>query len=290
MSKSSNKSLRYDPLNDYLFFKIFGEKGDEVQLLGFLNAVLGKTGSDKFTSVKILENKNFTPENIGKKSVTFDVRAVLQGSTKVNVEVQLRNKHNMDKRSLFHWSKEFANSLNKGQDYSELPKVLAINIVDFDYLQTTGFHSCFHLRDDDEKDVILTEVLEIHFINMVRYRKLKRKDIYNDPLCRWLAWLNRNSPPEVLSEVIKMDTSILTADELLAYIAGDEDVIHAYDMRFKAMCDRTSELNYARSKGRKDERQTIARNLLSEGSTPEFIQKITGLNLENIQKLSATRN
>jgi hypothetical protein len=29
---------RLNPLNDFLFYKIMGEKGDEVQLLGFLNA------------------------------------------------------------------------------------------------------------------------------------------------------------------------------------------------------------------------------------------------------------
>jgi len=44
---------RHNPLNDYLFYKIMGEKGDEVQLLGFINAVLGKTGDDRFTSVEI---------------------------------------------------------------------------------------------------------------------------------------------------------------------------------------------------------------------------------------------
>jgi len=33
------------------------------------------------------------------------------------------------------------------------------------------------------------------------------------------------------------------------------------------------------------EKLTIARNLLSENSTPEFIQKITGLSLEEINKL-----
>jgi hypothetical protein len=31
---------RYNLLNDYLFLKVMGEKGDEVQLLAFLNAVL----------------------------------------------------------------------------------------------------------------------------------------------------------------------------------------------------------------------------------------------------------
>ena len=44
---------KFDPLNDYLFIKVMGEKGDEVQLLGFLNAVLGRTGKDRFNSVEI---------------------------------------------------------------------------------------------------------------------------------------------------------------------------------------------------------------------------------------------
>ena len=37
------------------------------------------------------------------------------------------------------------------------------------------------------------------------------------------------------------------------------------------------------------EKRTIACNLLSEGSTPEFIQKITGLDMETIKGLALTR-
>jgi predicted transposase/invertase (TIGR01784 family) len=92
----------YTPLNDFLFYKVMGEKGDEVQLLGFINAVLHRTGENRFNSVEILENKTFTPEVIGDKSSTLDVRAVLQDSTRTNIEVQVRNQHNMGRRSLFY--------------------------------------------------------------------------------------------------------------------------------------------------------------------------------------------
>jgi len=37
--------------------------------------------------------------------------------------------------------------------------------------------------------------------------------------------------------------------------------------------------------GRKEEKLAIARNLLAEGSTPEFVCKITGLPTEEIEKL-----
>jgi len=37
--------------------------------------------------------------------------------------------------------------------------------------------------------------------------------------------------------------------------------------------------------GRETATEEIARNLLAEGSTPDFIQKITGLDIETIQNL-----
>jgi predicted transposase/invertase (TIGR01784 family) len=271
------RSSLYDPLNDFLFYKIFGEKGDEVQLLGFLNAVLGKTGDDKFTSVTILEDKTLTAEFLGDKTSVLDVKAILQGKTKVNVEVQISNERNMEKRSLFYWSKEFTKDLKKGQDYSELPSVLAVNIVDFDYLETSDFHSCFHLRDDKERDIILTDALEIHFINMVRYRKMKGKDRLNDPLCRWLAWLDKNSKPEVLEEVVKMDTSILSADNKFSFVIEEEEEKAAYARREKAMYDEGS-----RTTGTI---RRIARKLKARGLPLEEIAEDTGLSREEIEKL-----
>jgi predicted transposase/invertase (TIGR01784 family) len=60
----------------------------------------------------------------------------------------------MDKRSLFYWSREYAKGLNAGQDYDELPNVIAINIVNFDFLDCGNYHSCFHLWEDTEKSFI----------------------------------------------------------------------------------------------------------------------------------------
>jgi hypothetical protein len=51
---------RLNPLNDFLFFKVMGEKGDEEQLLGLLNAVLGTSGKNRLVSVEILGNRTFT--------------------------------------------------------------------------------------------------------------------------------------------------------------------------------------------------------------------------------------
>jgi predicted transposase/invertase (TIGR01784 family) len=297
---SETPPRRLNPLNDYLFYKVFGEKGDEVQLLGFLNAVLGRTGDDRFTAVEILEDKTFTPEAIGDKSVTFDIRAVLQGSTRVNVEVQLRNRYNMNKRSLYYWSREYMKSIKSGDNYRKLPNVITINIVNFNFPRSQNFHTCFHLKEDSEPDIILTNSLEIHFINMVQYRKLKERNdrsICNESLVRWLTWFNEKSPPELLAEVTQMDSAIQVADERMVYLSGDEDAIRAYEVRFKAMCDWRTAQDYATEKGikkgikkghaegRDEKALEIAREMKVAGLSIAEIERFTGLLPATIEQL-----
>ena len=258
---------KYDPLNNFLFYKIFGEEGDEIQLLGFINAVLGKTRDNKFVSVEILENKSFMAEIMGGKSCILDVRAKMPNGAMVNVEVQLRDKQNMDRRSLFYLSKEYVRELDEGGDYIKLPDVIAINIVNYDFPQTRNFHSSFHLREDTEHEIILTNALEIHFINMVKYRK-QGKGKLDNPLCRWLAWFDKGSPPKLLEEVVKMDAAIQTAEERFAHIIRDKDELLAYDRYVLAQCDRTAELNFALKKGR-----TEVLELLDQGLSIEEIKQ-----------------
>jgi len=285
-NNSFESSQRLNPLNDYLFYKVMGEKGDEKQLLGFLNAVLvGDTehsGKEPIKSVEILENKAFVADIISGKSCILDVRAILADGSKVNIEVQLRNEHNMDRRSLFHWSKMYSESLNKGQDYKELPNVIAINIVDFDFPKEGSVHTCFHLREDSNPMQILTEALEIHFINMVKWRKQAGKDIAKNPLHRWLAWFDTKSPPELVKEVATMDSAIMAANERQEYLTQDWQERDLERRRFLAELDYNTGIRYAREEGKEE----VARNALAENLPIDVIQKITGLDMETIQKLS----
>ena len=291
-------SQRFNPLFDFLFFKIFGEKGDEKQLIGFLNAVLwrtgGRSGKELIKDVEIQENKSFIKNIIDGKSCILDILAILEDGTKVNIEVQLSNKYNMERRSMFYSSKILLEGFKEGQDYRELPNVIAINIVDFDFPVHGGVHTCFRLREDTDPTNILTPALEIHFINMVKWRKQTERDIVNDPLHRWLIWLDETSPVEMVEEVVNMDNAIMAANERQDFLLQDDDERRNYWSLRMAEHDRISNLNGARregeeigeERGEKRTRHEIARNLLAENSSPEFVQKITGLSLEEIATIS----
>ncbi|MCL2765751.1 MAG: Rpn family recombination-promoting nuclease/putative transposase, partial [Treponema sp.] len=90
---------RLNPLNDFLFLKLMGEEGNEIQCLAFLNAVLGSKSKNPIKLIKILENKTFTAEVIGEKTSILDVRVETDKGEKINIEVQLKDFHNMARRT-----------------------------------------------------------------------------------------------------------------------------------------------------------------------------------------------
>ena len=63
------------PLNDFIFKKIFGEKGNEDILIAFINAVLKRTKKEQIVEVEIIDNKQLTKELILDKTGIIDVRA-----------------------------------------------------------------------------------------------------------------------------------------------------------------------------------------------------------------------
>ncbi|MDR3174376.1 MAG: Rpn family recombination-promoting nuclease/putative transposase [Treponema sp.] len=279
------KKERLNPLNDFIFLKIMGEKGDEEQLLAFLNAVLGRNGTDAIVSVEILENRTLNAEVIGDKTSILDVRALTAAGQRVNVEVQLRNLGNMDRRSLFYWSLEFSRSMESGQDYRNAPDVIAINIVNYEFIaEVPSFHLSFHIWEDTHR-VLLTEALEIHFIDMVKFRRARERDLRKDPLQRWLTWFDKESPEKLVEEVIKMDRAIQKAEEKMAYISQDKEALRAYQMREMALSDWTSGLNHAREEGIREGMREIARNLKAIGDPLDKIARVTGLDIETIREL-----
>ena len=268
-------------MNDYLFLKLMGEEGEEVQCLAFLNAILGSKNKKPVKLIKILENKTFTAEIIGEKTSILDVRAETDNGEKINIEVQLKDLNNMEKRTLFYWGQEFTKGISRGDDYIDLPKVITINIVNFDNIKLEDFHTCFHLWEDNHKDYILTDAMEIHFINMIKFKKLKSGDMVNNPLERWLTFLDKDTPEEVLEEVINMDTAIGKANDRLNFVSQDKEFLRAYHLREMALSDWTTGINTAIEKEKKE----IARNLLNMKLSKEQIQEATGLDIETIESL-----
>ena len=205
---------RLKPLNDFIFGKTFGEKGDEEQLLSLLNAILAKPKHKTLVRIEIAEHRTFTAE--------------------VSVD---------------------------------------------------DFHTVFHLWQDSHKDCLLTDALEIHFIDVKKFNALPKKDIKNDSLHRWLTFFDQSISDDLLKGLIDMDAAIYKANEKMIFLANDKEVLRLYNMREMAQIDYNSGMKKARDEGKAEAKTETARNLLEMNMTHEQIAKATGLTPEEINSL-----
>jgi predicted transposase/invertase (TIGR01784 family) len=175
----------------------------------------------------------------------------------------------------------------------------AINILDAELLPLNEVHANFHLWEDRHKDYLLTDILEIHFIDMVKFRRLKKKDIEHNLLHRWLTFFDKNTSDKTIQKIIEMDTSIGKAHKKIISVAQDSDMLREYEMRERARYDYTSGINNATRKGiaigeqrgEQRVRQAQVKYILKssqKGLSVEEIAEITDLPVEEVNKIFNT--
>ena len=285
---------------DYAFKRVFGRNGNEGILKDFLESILD------------IEIKNITiqnpeiPKNMRDSKIgILDVRAEINGKEIIEVEMQVQNQYNMDKRSSTYITKIYSDQLKEGDSYVEVKKVAVINILNFNYYERNSYHSVARMKFENSKEnekvdmgYILeeqyaTEDLEMHFIELPKFRK-KNPDI-SSKLDQWL-WLICGEEEKIKmakneNEKIKEAKSEL---EKLEMSAEDREL---YELRLKAIRD---EINIRESgytdgmrdgmkdgeeKGKKQKSIEIAKNMLKKQIPLELIEELTGISQSEIEKI-----
>jgi len=262
-----------------------GEDESKENLIAFLNAVLDIEDRKKLVSIEIIDNKELKKEMIYDKTGRLDVRAKTADGMQLDIEVQLTNQHNMDKRTMFYWGKLFLEGIQKGDDYINLSKVITINILDFDYLDIEKFHSKYHLWEDDEENYLLSDLIEIHFIEMPKFRGFAEKDLKGNALHRWLKFFDKMLSEEELKELIEMDSAIKRAEKKLEYLSSNKEAIELYQAREDALHERANMISSAKAEGQVEKAVQVAKNMLASGLDIETISSFTEMPVEELKKL-----
>ena len=283
------------PKVDFVFKKIFGNEKHPNILISFLNAVIKPT--DLIKSVQI-KNTDIEKEHIEDKYSRLDIKAITNNGEQINIEIQVKNEYNMIKRSLYYWSKMYEGQLTKGQDYDTLSRTICINILDFKYLKNDNFHNCYRLKEKNTNEE-LTDVMELHFIEIPKLRKLENSEDISDMLEAWITFIE--SPTSELIDKLEMSSDeIKEAKEELLRLSGNDKERERYEKRFESLLEQNSLLANAERKGlqkglqkgiekgkkegAKQEKILIAKNLL-DVLDDETISNKTGLSLKEIKEL-----
>lgn len=273
------------PLNDFIFKKVFGEKGNEDILISFINAVLKRTNKEPIIEIEIIDNKHLTKEVINDKTGIIDVRARTAKGENVDIEVQLTDQGNMDKRTLFYWGKMYLENIKQGEDYTSLEKVITINILDFDYLKTESYQSSFHLWEDIEKDYMLTDMVEIHFLELPKFRRKKNKNYRDNAIERWLAFLEKDIPEATLKELMDLEPAIEKAERRIEYLSSDEETMNTYWERERSLHERANMINSAEERGDLKRAKVAIKNMLEKGMDKDIIAEILEVDMSLVEEV-----
>lgn len=266
------------PKMDFVFKKIFGNEKHPNILISFLNAVLNP--SDPIKSVT-LQDTTIDKEYLTDKYSRLDVWATTDKGEHINIEIQLDNKYNMIKRSLYYWSKLYEGQLESGNDYQKLARTICINLIDFNLLNHDKFHSVYRLKDCETHEE-LTDIIELHFIELKKMKHVKHADEVKSKLEAWLHFINQPDS-EVVRELEAVESEIKSAKAELIRLSGNKVERELFEKRRQAMLDEASALAFAEEKGAKKEKLEIAKNLIQKGLDNGFIVETTGLSLEEVE-------
>lgn len=198
--------------------------------------------------ITIIEKLELEKNHIEEKLGIIDIQAKTEKEEVINIEVQLCNEYNIDKRTLFYWSKLYSSSIKKGQDYQELPKVITINILNFNYYDEKWVHLFFTPTADVDSNLKMNE-LEVHFIQLPAFRKKHEKNFKTHDLERWLTFLTYSVDEEELEEIVSMDKNISKVYDEIKHLLSDEEVLAVAEAREKQFLDYNSAINSATRRG-----------------------------------------
>ena len=275
--------MTINPMIDFAFKFIFGSEENKDILIDFLNATI--KNEQTIEDLTILNPFNLK-NHVDDKLSILDVKARLENGNYVNVEVQLVNQKDMKNRTLYYWSRMYAEQLQEGEKYYKLEKTITINIMNFVLLEETKkYHTTYHLKEDEE-GFQLTDLMEIHMIEVPKIINSEQK--LDDKLVDWLLFLE--DPDNKNMEVLTMkNPKIKKAMSVLEFINSDREARELYEAREKDLRDRLGQIAFAREEGREEGRTELLWHQIKK-KYPEldnrYYDKIKELNSKQIEDLS----
>jgi predicted transposase/invertase (TIGR01784 family) len=270
-----------DIKNDVAFRKIFGNKKKTICLISFLNAVLGLEGSNRVVKVTLID-PYLVPRIKGEKASIIDVRATDMRGRQFIIEMQVADKKGFVKRVQYYTAKDYSLQLLKGEDYVLLNPTYFIGILNFPFGNNTSYYTR-HLTTDQETGEHLLADMQYAFIQLTKFKK-KEKDLVT-MVDKWTYFLKNAQKLKLVPENTD-DEGLKEAYEEAEMFNWPKEILMSYTIASMREQDARGELEKAKDDGREEGIKNVARNSLIEGASVLFVSKITGLSVDEVQKIA----
>lgn len=283
----ANTYIRFD----WAMKRLLRNKANFGVLEGLLTTLLKET----ITIQKLLESESNQEDEFDKYN-RVDILAEDSKGELILIEVQNNNEYAYFQRMLFGTSKLVTEYINRGEGYDKVRKVYSVNIVYFALGsgKDTVYHGKTEFRGIHDGDILeLTpfqkQTFKVDSVSQLypEFYILKVNDfnqVAKSPLEEWIYYLNTGDIPDTATapglhearERLKLDR--MTKTELDAYYRHLDNVVI---LRSNIYTEREE----GRWEGREEERMANARKMKMKGLNNQLISDITGLTIDEIDKL-----
>lgn len=274
------------PKSDFVFKLLFGSDTPQSKelLLQFLNDVFNVPVSYSLVAIQLL-NPHFDKRHLQDKQIILDIHARIPSEGYINIEMQLANQYNIDKRSLYYSSKIISNQVQTSKKYKSLRKTTTINLLHFNYFPHSQYHHIYHLTEK-KTGTPYTDLLQLHFIEMKKFENQWHSGMIDkqDRLAKWLRFITNEDDSQW--GVIAQEHPIMTkAVNQLKEISENSMNRWYYEMRQKAIMDIDSMIEGAREEGEAKGKMEVVMKMLRKGVAIDIIAEFTGLTKGEILEL-----
>jgi predicted transposase/invertase (TIGR01784 family) len=288
------------PRIDIAFKKIFGVEENKDLLISLINSIVSK--EDQVVEVTLLNPYNAKNFRQDKLSI-LDVKAKGADGKRYNIEIQISDEADYDKRALYYWAKLYTEQLKVAEDYSTLSKAIGIHILNFTSIPNVDrYHNVFHITEK-ETGLLYFKDLELHTIELKKFSKDSHAELADivamvkNSLDMWVAFLTRHDllnkerlPSELDDPALKKALNVL---DVMNFAPEERE---AYEERLKWLRMETSALKkwfedgeqIGIAKGEKklaEEKKNIALKILAKGMSIQDASELTGLSEDEIKSL-----
>lgn len=253
--------------------------GNEEITKGLLNSIMDTEIKEVKLECKETLDKDIYSDKVG----ILDIKAKLNDEMWCDIELQVIDERNIEKRMLFYWSKMYNTQLKSGENYRLLKKTVVILIADYELKQLQEIRSPltkWEIREKDNSEIVLTKDLEFYILEMPKVTKYNG---LNKTLINWVKFIKN---PEVLTmEDYEENESLKKAkDALDDFNEEDEEDLMAAK-RIMAIADKMAIEEAGFDKGMETKKIEITKKMLKKSMDINEISEITGLSIEEIEKL-----
>ena len=272
--------------NDIIFTAFFARKGNEEFLIDFLQSIL----KIEIKKIKIREEVNLEKLSVGEKGGRLDIQAELNEGTIVNIEMQMKNLHNIENRTTLYGAKVLAREEARGKNYNDIKNVIMINILNYELTEFEEYVSETVVVLDKHREYEIIKGMKWYFIELPKFRKAHPN--MDEKLNQWLAFIDDNDRGKIkMAE--KKNKTLEKARKEITYLTGDEEIRRLAELREKWEMDWNSSMDYSKregiregiKEGAKEKNLENAKKMREEKIPIETIMKITKLTQEEIENL-----